>query len=528
MKTINTVLPVYDRLIKQCYERSKHVCGDKEMIVPVITPQWKLPAMQWNVEDDDPGYITSIMMINEKNIETEIINYFINDFKISIGWGNWTNSGYDAFTPVDYQIFAATKTTAAGIAYAYSGSFSVTEYDTIVIKIEEALTSGTAPVVVIVDSAGNDISDAIRTEDGIHYYNLTVNTTDVAARIRLRNLDTELSQYTVAIDVGYTSVPYLYNELTNKYFYYNGNTIGAWENTLNSWQGYLPAGYHYLKITTINNYVYYSDWFLVDCVYDNLLTGFTNVDYTLFGAVGTQINIASNAAGGASAFSTNTFPVIKDETYTLIFYGNLTSDELPYFQLFDTIPISNTVQMTVGLNIMTFTATETSDMAYLKIYNTAASVFYTGEILLINSYSTKYLKLVFEHSCNLGEIIYEDGFTQTLFLEAETMEPVFPYTEKGQENGYGQFIPAFQRQEKNYLIKTLLIPQFIVDVLHRLKLHDSITLTDLVGDEWTVKGIDVEHEWQFSDKYYATATLTIDVGEEIVTTACCTDINECP
>jgi hypothetical protein len=108
------------------------------------------------------------------------------------------------------------------------------------------------------------------------------------------------------------------------------------------------------------------------------------------------------------------------------------------------------------------------------------------------------------------------------------MEPVFPYTEKGQENGYGQFIPTFQRQEKNWIIRTLLVPQFIVDVFHRLKLHDTIAITDLVGDLWTVKSIDVEHEWQFSDKYYATAILTVDVGEEIVTTACCTDINECP
>jgi len=101
------------------------------------------------------------------------------------------------------------------------------------------------------------------------------------------------------------------------------------------------------------------------------------------------------------------------------------------------------------------------------------------------------------------------------------MEPTFPYREQGQENGNGVFIPTWQRQDKIYQIRTKLLPQYLVDVLHRLKLHDTITLIDTLGDEYTVQEIDVEHEWQFDDKYYALATLSVDLGEGIVNTGCC-------
>ena len=60
-----------------------------------------------------------------------------------------------------------------------------------------------------------------------------------------------------------------------------------------------------------------------------------------------------------------------------------------------------------------------------------------------------------------------------------------------------------------------------MDVLHRLKVHETITLTDLLGEVWTVNQIDIEHEWFDNDKYYATATIIADLGEGIVKTGCC-------
>ncbi|MEN6569060.1 MAG: hypothetical protein ABFC18_03505, partial [Rikenellaceae bacterium] len=383
------VLPVYNKLIKQCYVRSGRVSGDKDMKVPVITPRHRLPALLWMDGSDGCAAVSSIYLVNDST-NTNITSYF-------------------------------------------------------------------------------------------------------------------------------STLPTIYNATADDYFQYKGDTL----------KYLLPFGVYYLKITMDNGYVYYSDWIEVTCVYENIIEGWTNFDYNTFTTSGTTITSAIESATG-SAYSSNTFQIIKGQSYTFICYATLNSGALPFLQLMYLVGLSNEVQLTAGLNEITFTATGNADTAYMTVTNKTAGNWSITEAILINIYSEKYLTINFSHSCNLGDLLYEDGLEQTLYLETEAMEPTFPYTEKGQENGYGQFVPTWQRQEKNYIIRTLLIPQFIVDVLHRLKLHDTVEIIDLVGDTWTVKSIDVEHDWQFDDKYYALATLTVDLNETIVITACCTAVNECP
>src|SRR4030042_5648145 len=66
MKTINTVLPVYDKIEKQCYRRAiKNKLTGQTEPVPVSTPRHRLPSMLWNVEADDPGEITRIELIDK-------------------------------------------------------------------------------------------------------------------------------------------------------------------------------------------------------------------------------------------------------------------------------------------------------------------------------------------------------------------------------------------------------------------------------------------------------------------------------
>ena len=62
MKTINTCLPVYDKLIKQCYERSRHAGVDKP--VPTITPRHRLPSFQWLDNGDGATSVSSIELID--------------------------------------------------------------------------------------------------------------------------------------------------------------------------------------------------------------------------------------------------------------------------------------------------------------------------------------------------------------------------------------------------------------------------------------------------------------------------------
>jgi hypothetical protein len=174
---------------------------------------------------------------------------------------------------------------------------------------------------------------------------------------------------------------------------------------------------------------------------------------------------------------------------------------------------------------------------YLKITMNNAKVYYsdwfqvdcvftsyTG-VVPDQTYSSKYLQFVFYNGCDLGDIYYHGGFAQYLWLPSEAMEPSFPIEEEGVKNGEGQFVRTFARQVKKYLLRTKEMPDYMVDVFNRMKLHSSIQLTDLVGDAHGVYNLEVEHEWIGTDKYYAKLDLTFDYNEAVVIAGCCNNIS---
>jgi hypothetical protein len=141
----------------------------------------------------------------------------------------------------------------------------------------------------------------------------------------------------------------------------------------------------------------------------------------------------------------------------------------------------------------------------------------------VTDYSSKYLTIEFTNTCDLGDILYHEGFVQTIWFESEPMETSFPTEEKGQNNGYGQFVRTFARQIKKYLARTKEMPDYMVDVFNRMRLHDTIQITDLVGDVHDVYNLEVEHEWLFEEKYYAKLDLSFDYNEAVVISSCCSN-----
>jgi hypothetical protein len=166
---------------------------------------------------------------------------------------------------------------------------------------------------------------------------------------------------------------------------------------------------------------------------------------------------------------------------------------------------------------------------YLKLTTNNAKIYYSEWMNITDvydktTYSSKYLIITFSHVNDLYNILYHDSFTQTIWMESETMEMSFPTKEEGQENGEGRFVRTFGRQTKKYLVRTKQMPDYMVDVFNRLKLHSSISITDLVGDVNTVYNLEVEHEWLFDDKYYAKVELTFDYDETALVSGCGVDI----
>lgn len=312
----------------------------------------------------------------------------------------------------------------------------------------------------------------------------------------------------------FATLPTLYtSDASENYFIYNGDTLN------NS----LPEGNYYLKITMDTNHVYYSDWFLVQCVYCPFAAAFVNDSYDTFTISGTTISSAIDA-GAAAAANSNTYQsVYFGQAISVIFYLTNTGATLPSFSVVSASlgVISNVATASAGLNELTLTTTRAADDAFIRIQNTGAANFSTTEILVYTQYACGYVTLSFSNCCNLGDLLYENDFFQTLWIKSDNIEPAFPYVEKGQENGDGKFIPTFRRQEKTYAIRTGIVSQYIVDVLNRLKMHDVMSYIDQVGDAFNIETVDTEVEWLGDNKYYANVTITIDLGESITAFGCC-------
>jgi hypothetical protein len=139
--------------------------------------------------------------------------------------------------------------------------------------------------------------------------------------------------------------------------------------------------------------------------------------------------------------------------------------------------------------------------------------------------ANKYLKFEYWNTCDLGNIYYQGGQHFWFFLDGDVGEPFYEEVEDGQENGDGDFVPTYRRQIKKYLIKSSLVPDYLVDAMKRMELHDNIELTWKTGEVEQIYNVSVEPEWQF-EKYchQATVTITFDMDEKITVGACCDNL----
>lgn len=587
MKTVPTILPIYDSPDKQDQSRT----GTK---MPVFTPRHKLPSLLWNVENDDPGAITGIELMGESIQGSSILNgvakayetlstadtivvsaintagdaeFFINPyFTINVGsvivvrftlaltsgqlptvtldaggasqvavngyneiylvstgsstaarikfsntsntefntsdaitvrneitsyfnttddyvqdggGAGWINNAtaYDTFTSVNKNITSAIKTTAAGVASCWnvvalkSVPREITIGETLRVLIVLTLNSGTAPKCALqrTDTSVN-ISNVVTLVNGINYVDLKATATITGFAITIYNENTELSNWSANISRGAKTVlPTLFTSITDKYFQYKGNTLGK----------LLPFGAYYLKITTLNNYVYYSDKFIVSEIYPNIATSLINGDYDTFTASGTTIASAVSAGGSKLAY-TNTINLIKGEQIVVMFFLTQNGGEHPSV----TLDLLTSVEANAGLNIITLTST-VSGLNNVIFTNSAATNYSTSEIIIKRMYSSNFIKINFSDTHDLGEILYQDGLTQEVYFEQKLAPPTHEVVEVGEEKN-GIFVAEKIITKYKYRI-IANVGRELYKALIRLPQHDTISITDEVGNVYVPK-----------------------------------------
>jgi len=137
----------------------------------------------------------------------------------------------------------------------------------------------------------------------------------------------------------------------------------------------------------------------------------------------------------------------------------------------------------------------------------------------------KYLRFVYWNECDLGYIYYQGGQHFIFYIYGDITEPFHEEVEDGQENGDGTFIPTYRKGLKRYRIRTTLVPDYLIDAMQRMKLHDHIELTFKTGEIEQIYNVDIEPEWVFEKRLWqALVTITFDMDEKVIVSGCCDNL----
>jgi len=476
MRTVFAGLPFYDSVDKI----------DKRRInsrVPFHSPRHQLPPFLINAQTDTPGAVTKVELqgCSESFGSTNLISA-------------WSTLSYETFTTVGPIITRAINDAGGGSGVAYTGVIAVNKGDIVQVTVNLTLNSGQLPFIYLFDptvplGTYGECSDVVTLAAGVNVIELSPTIQSNNIKLAIYNAaaasDWSTSVFSVVSVIGrknitswFVAVPALFTTTANDYFQYKGVVL----------KQALPTGQYIVKITTANGFTYYSENIVISDIYPNLITGWVNGNYETLTSSGTTITsaIETGVAGTCLAAITSVKKgVKKGNVFVCRFNLTLNSGQLPSVYLVQTggVIISNTVVCVNGVNTVTLTCTADSSSVTLRFFNTAASNFSTSEVFVLRSFSSRFIKLDFYNSKDLGDILYQDSWKQTLWLETRLNYPSSETVEIGEEKD-GIFLPEKIVTKYIYRISTY-ISRAMHAVLCRLPQHSSITITDEVGNTYT-------------------------------------------
>jgi len=131
-----------------------------------------------------------------------------------------------------------------------------------------------------------------------------------------------------------------------------------------------------------------------------------------------------------------------------------------------------------------------------------------------------FYKLEYYSNKAVGNI--PSGFHFWFYIDAAFAENAELVIEEGDEDGYLNFYPTFQKSTKNYTLETVLIPENIIDAINRFKYFQVKTITIPDGTIHTMNNVKTSMSYPFDDKCFAIAKISFDIDEVLILTGCLT------
>lgn len=184
---------------------------------------------------------------------------------------------------------------------------------------------------------------------------------------------------------------------------------------------------------------------------------------------------------------------------------------------------------------------------YYSIIQDEGGNLYFSEVITVKEFfpeTSPYLLFEWWNSCDIKDTVYIPitdpdptvpvcAYKNRLYLsEAVVTKPDYPFKEEGEEDGNQTFNATFQKLDKNILLIVPRVPEYIIDALNGVRLHDTIQFTnplrlkqEFVDDPIDVISVEADTAYIVND-CFANVTLKCLLDEKYVDETCCVAIND--
>ena len=490
-----TVLPFYTSTGMRDAER---VWSQDALLCPIHK------FLPWQIQRDHLAdtYLTEIKLVDCDAAETDVFDYFISSESVLTGWTNGAGGfAFDAFASSGSSILTAVETTSDTVV-CYGDEFSLATGQAIIVAYDFTLGAGIYPSILLGSSVGTAYSTSTTFLAGSNTIYIKATSND-AGKVNLIIKNTGSNTDFDCTFSNISKVPMAPIEKTTYDFItYNGTPLSTT----------LPYGVYYLKASD-GNTTWYSEWFSVQDLQPQLLTGWPTSDFDTFDYSGTSILTAIEVAGDAGTFAAFA-SVHTDEKFIFTYDLTLNSGAYPHISLYSGGAISDLHTLTDGLNEVEITSNTSSAAPFARIRTATPTSFSLGSVSLRRK-AGDYVHLEFTntHDFDNGDdsIYYAGGFTQQAYLNAyenlPSHETISIGTDKNGAFEAEKVVSKYTRSILSYETRAMY------NALRLLPLHDSVKILDETGIEYTpsIGNIEVPPiNWDTFD----TGTLKIAFNED--------------
>ena len=136
--------------------------------------------------------------------------------------------------------------------------------------------------------------------------------------------------------------------------------------------------------------------------------------------------------------------------------------------------------------------------AYYAVMTDGVTTWYS-EVFQMLEYIGRHMKIEYCHGESVsyedGEIEYTGGYKNYIYLASQVGKPEYAYETTDTKRKARSFIQQMTRVKRHRFAATL--PEYAIDTLSLIPLHDEVTITDRNGKVYSASDFDMENpEWQ--------------------------------